>query len=443
MESASLKHHVTMKKITFILTVLISLTSYAQSPCSSGRYANDVFTNLTVTSDIIYGQNNTWSGANNQLKLDFYEPTGDTELARPLIIWVHGGSFIGGSKTDNDVKTWSESFAKKGYVCASIDYRLGFFPFDSANAVKAVVRAVQDLKGAIRYFYKDCQTSNLYKVDTNHIFIGGSSAGAITALHVAYLNDPCEISDYLNASTINTLGGLEGNSGNPGYSTKVHAVINGCGALARYSWLEAGDIPLCSFHGTADGTVKYNRGVVNPGTPLMYLDGSRMLHERACAIGVENQFYTFPGAPHVPYLSNAAYMDTSIRFVRDFLVKQMGCTETALQPANNPLQTATLYAINYCDGSPVNEVCSTSGLTEDQWSLNIYPNPSTGQLYISVDGVQIDQLHVTDLLGKTHLFMESVQQEEFDFSILPNGTYFVSLRLSNGQEHMRPFIIQH
>jgi hypothetical protein len=220
-------------------------------------------------------------------------------------------------------------------------------------------------------------------------------------------------------------------------------VINGCGALARYNWLEAGDIPLCSFHGTADGTVKYNRGVVNPGTPLMYLDGSRMLHERACAVGVENQFYTFPGAPHVPYLSNAAYMDTSIRFVRDFLVKQMGCTETALQPANNPLQTATLYAINYCDGSPVNEVCSTSGLTEDQWSLNIYPNPSTGQLYISVDGAKIDQLYVTDLLGKTHLFLESVQQEEFDFSILPNGSYFVSIRLSNGQERIRPFIIQH
>ena len=136
-------------------------------------------------------------------------------------------------------------------------------------------------------------------------------------------------------------------------------------------------------------------------------------------------------------------MDTSIRFVRDFLVKQMGCTETALQPANNPLQTANLYAINYCDGSPVNEVCSTSGITEDELSLNVYPNPSKGYLYISVDGAQIERLQVLDLLGKTHLFMESVQQEEFDFSILPNGTYFVSLRLSNGQELMRPFIIQH
>ncbi len=431
-----------MRNFTFLLSLLLSVTAFAQSPCSSGRYANDVFTNFTVTSNVIYGQNNTWSGASNQLKLDFYEPTGDTELARPLIIWVHGGSFIGGSKTDNDVKTWSESFAKKGYVCASVDYRLGFFPFDSANAVKAVVRAVQDLKGAIRYFYKDCQTANLYKVDTNHIFIGGSSAGAITALHVAYLDDPCEISDYLSSSTINTLGGLEGTSGNPGYSTKVHAVINGCGALARYSWLEAGDVPLCSFHGTADGTVKYNRGVVNPGTPLMYLDGSRMLHERACAVGVENQFYTFPGAPHVPYLANASYMDTTLRFIRDFLVKQMGCTETTLQAANNPLQTATLYAINYCDGTPVNEVCTSSGIEEENISIHLYPNPSTGIIHISSDGASIQSVNVMDMIGKRQAVHLS-NGNEIDLSDLPNGTYFVAVELANSQIWMNSLILQH
>ncbi|MFM6934015.1 MAG: T9SS type A sorting domain-containing protein [Flavobacteriales bacterium] len=432
-----------MKKITLIFTLLISLKSFAQSPCDGGRYATDVFTNFNLTSDIVYGQNNTWSGSSSQLKLDFYEPTGDTQLARPLIIWVHGGSFIGGSKTDNDVKTWSESFAKKGYVCASIDYRLGFFPFDSANAVKAVVRAVQDLKGAIRFFYKDCQTANQFKVDTNHIFIGGSSAGAITALHVAYLNDACEISDYLNASAMQTLGGLEGNSGNPGYSTKVHAVINGCGALARYSWLQAGDIPLCSFHGTSDGTVKYNRGMVNPGTPLMYLDGSRMLHERACAVGVENQFYTFPGAPHVPYLSNASYMDTTIRFVRDFLVKQMGCTETALQPANNPMQAAILYPTSYCDGSPVNEVCSTSGLAEETNQVAIFPNPSNGMIHIQAEGAEVEEIQIIDLTGKIRDNMRINSDGLIDLSDLPNGSYFVSIDLSNGVKRMKQLIIQH
>lgn len=430
-----------MRKCIFLLTFILSFYSWTQSPCATGRYSSDVFSNYTVTSDIVYGQNNTWSGASNQLKLDFYEPTGDTEQARPLIIWVHGGSFIGGSKTDNDVKTWSQSFAKKGYVCASIDYRLGFFPFDSVNAVKAVVRAVQDLKGAIRYFYKDCQTANQYKVDTNHIFIGGSSAGAITALHVAYLDDPCEISDYLNASAIQTLGGLEGASGNPGYSTKVHAVINGCGALARYSWLEAGDVPLCSFHGTADGTVKYNRGLVNPGTPLMYLDGSRMLHERACAVGVENQFYTFPNAPHVPYLANAAYMDTSIRFIRDFLVGQLGCTETALQPANTPLQSVNLYPINYCDGSPVNEVCSTSELVEESLNINIYPNPSTGMIYVKGSELTRANIQVIDMMGRIMYEENHSLTDQIDLSDLKKGTYLLRIQTENGHVFSKTLLL--
>ena len=295
-----------MRNFTLLLAIFSFANFFAQTPCETGRYAEDVFTNFTVTSDITYGQNNSWNNAATVLKMDFYEPTGDTETARPLIIWVHGGSFIGGSKMDIDVKTWSERFAKKGYACASIDYRIGFFPFDSANAVKAVVRATQDLRAAIRFFYKDRQTADTYKIDTTKIYIGGSSAGAITALHVGYLDKECEISDYLNANTIASLGGLEGASGNPGYSMNVKAVINGCGALARYSWLEAGDIPLCSFHGTNDGTVKYNRGIVNPGTPLMYLDGSRMIHKRACAVGLDHQFYTFAGAPHVPYAGTSA-----------------------------------------------------------------------------------------------------------------------------------------
>ena len=74
---------------------------------------------------------------------------------------------------------FSERFVKMGYACASIDYRLGFFPFDSANAVKAVVRAVQDLRGAIRYFYKDKQTTNQYKIDTNKIFVGEAPQGLL------------------------------------------------------------------------------------------------------------------------------------------------------------------------------------------------------------------------------------------------------------------------
>jgi para-nitrobenzyl esterase len=433
-----------MKNIYFLLSMTISGIVFAQNPCANGRYASNVFSNITTTSNVTYGQNNSWSGANTVLKMDVYEPQGDTSTARPLILWVHGGSFIGGSKTDPDVLAWSQDFAEKGYVCASIDYRLGFFPFDSANAVKAVVRAVQDLKAAIRFFYKDRLTTNTYKIDTNHVYVGGSSAGAITSLHVAYLDQECEVADYLNASTIASLGGLDGNSGNPGYSSTVKGVLNGCGALARYSWLEAGDVPVCSVHGTNDGTVKYNRGVVNPGTPLMYLDGSRMVHERACAVGVENKFFTFANAPHVPYVSSNAYMDTTINFFRDFMLDRLGCTDAALQPENTWLETATLYAINYCDGTPVNEVCYTSSIAENEvQELQLYPNPATTEIHVNW-GINVQMsIEVLDIMGKIVL-----QKSVFgDHTVLlsnnlVSGNYMVRLSDSSGNVLNKKLIVE-
>ncbi|MEJ6588975.1 MAG: T9SS type A sorting domain-containing protein [Crocinitomicaceae bacterium] len=415
------------------LTAFYALSLNAQSPCTDGRYANDVFNDFVKTSNITFGQNATWTGGQYTLKLDFYEPEGDTETERPLLIWVHGGSFIGGSKTDPDMVAFSERFTKKGYACASIDYRIGFFPIDSANAVKAVVRATQDLKAAIRFFYKDKQTANTYKIDTNKIFIGGSSAGAITALHVAYLDDACEIEDYLSQSTIASMGGIEGTSGNPGYSSTIQGVINGCGALARYSWMEADDVPLCSFHGTADGVVTYNRGIVNPGVPLMYLDGSRMLHERACAIGLEEYFYTYQGAGHVPYASNSGLMNLTINFIRDFLVLQLGCNETPLQPENAPSEEALLYAIDDCDGNPIIDECTLSGMAEnEEKSFSIFPNPSSGLLSVNAD-FEFDKASVFNIQGqKLKTQVVALNGTKIDLSKFKAGSYLIQLEKSNG-----------
>ena len=438
-----------MKKFTLTIAFSALFFIVGAQPCTGGRYTSEIFPSFSVTSNIVYGQNASFTGTNTSLKLDFYEGTGDTEVNRPLIIWVHGGSFLGGTKTDIDVQALSRSFAKKGYACASIDYRTGFFPIDSANAVKAVVRAVQDLKGAIRFFYKDVATgTNTYDIDTNRIYIGGSSAGAITALHVAYLDDVCEISGYLNQTVINQLGGLEGASGNPGFSTKTQGVINLCGALARYSWLESGDVPLVSIHGTSDGTVKYNRGIVNPGTPLMYLDGSRLLFDRACAVNVQNNFYTFPGAPHVPYAGTSptalAYMDTTDNFIRDFLVDQLGCNDTPLQLANAPLQAAILYPTNYCDGSPVNETC-IAGINEESlsFSVELFPNPSEGVVHLRTQEFNFSQVSVLDLLGRTVLKLyPNTQEAILDLSHLTLGNYLVTYLLNNGSYGTKQLVIR-
>ena len=56
--------------------------------------------------------------------MDIYTPDGDTEINRPLILFIHGGSFYGGDKSSVDCQDFCKEFAKKGYVTASVNYRL-------------------------------------------------------------------------------------------------------------------------------------------------------------------------------------------------------------------------------------------------------------------------------------------------------------------------------
>nr|GFD50188.1 hypothetical protein [Tanacetum cinerariifolium] len=106
----------------------------------------------------------------------------------------------------------------KGYVAAAIDYRLLNPNFRSllavaanqANLVDAVIRAAADVKAAVRYFKHDADSANTYHIDPTHIFVGGYSAGAITALQVAYTESVTENPVTTNAYNAN--GGLEGNT---------------------------------------------------------------------------------------------------------------------------------------------------------------------------------------------------------------------------------------
>ena len=89
------------------------------------RYRDAIFTSVVKTSDITYGSAKNLSKQTITLKLDIYKPpASDTVKSRPAIIWVHGGSFSSGNKTSPELVDESNTFAKKGYVNASIDYRL-------------------------------------------------------------------------------------------------------------------------------------------------------------------------------------------------------------------------------------------------------------------------------------------------------------------------------
>ena len=319
---------------------------------------------------------------------------------------------------------------------------MGFFPFDSSGIVPALLRAVQDLKAAVRFFYKDKLTANTYKIDTNNIFIGGSSAGAITALHVAYLNKSCEINPYIPQPTLDTYGGIEGNSGNQCYSSKIKGVISLCGALGKYGWIEPGDVPLCSMHGTADSTVLYGRGKANPGFSTLYLDGSRMLYAGTQVLGVGHNFYTWYGKGHVPYAgssaSQLAHMDTTVNFVRDYLVQRLGCPDPALLLPNTPFGTATPYAYTTCTANvPSGCVIGINEIQEQNLLFSLYPNPTNDKVNIVLgngSGNKIHTIQITDISGKILKTYTSTKSEiTIEKSDLNSGMYLLKVTDSQGQ----------
>ena len=57
------------------------------------RYRDIVFSGFTLTSDLTYGSAPDLQGNPVDLKLDLYQPAGDTQTRRPAIVWIHGGGF--------------------------------------------------------------------------------------------------------------------------------------------------------------------------------------------------------------------------------------------------------------------------------------------------------------------------------------------------------------
>ena len=170
------------------------------------------------------------------------------------------------------------------------------FPINQANAQKAVWRATQDMKAAVRFFRKDAATTNTYKTDPNFIFVGGYSAGAFMAVQYAYLDQSSEVPAAIDTTT---LGGLEGNSGNPGYCSAINGVLNLAGAVGDTSWMQPGDEPMVTAQGDNDATVPYCTAMIYvSGFPIMVVSGGGTMHIRCFHQGIENPIHTYYGQDH-------------------------------------------------------------------------------------------------------------------------------------------------
>jgi acetyl esterase/lipase len=101
-------------------------------------------------------------------RLDLYLPETPAEKPVPLVVWVHGGGWKGGSKAGCPAK----GMVQKGYAAASVEYRF---------SQKALFPAqIQDCQAAIRWLRAN---SKKYGIDPARIGVmGGSAGGHLVAL---------------------------------------------------------------------------------------------------------------------------------------------------------------------------------------------------------------------------------------------------------------------
>jgi len=138
----------------------------------------------TVERDIVYGVVDEQA-----LDLDLYLPTAAQNP--PLLVFVHGGAWRGGSK-DRNVLAWP--FVDDGYAVASLNFRLsGEAPFPAQ---------VHDIKAAIRFLRGNAARLGY---DASRIAILGASSGAHLATLVGVTNGHAEleghVGEYLEESS--------------------------------------------------------------------------------------------------------------------------------------------------------------------------------------------------------------------------------------------------
>ena len=163
------------------------------------------------------------------LEMDIYLPQGDDESQRPLLLMMHGGSFFVGHKEEKGQVAWCEYFASLGYVAASINYREGYH-LTRKDFAAAEERALEDADAALRYLLG---RGDLH-IDPDYIYAAGTSAGAITALSLAFRP--------------------------AGDHPHIRAVANLWGAVHDLKMLENSDTAILSFQSVQDPAVPYGEG---------------------------------------------------------------------------------------------------------------------------------------------------------------------------------------
>jgi acetyl esterase/lipase len=309
------------KTLLAALTVVLVSNAFSQI-----KYVDEVLTadKIKVTKNVTYGDNYTVLTGTPTLTstvsmapgygfvamtADIYEPQ-DGASNRPLIIFTHTGSFLPrysnnspvGYKDDSATVAFCMSLAKRGYVVASMTYRMGWNPAAATvdarkqGIINAAYKGVQDLATCVRFMKKSVKEGgNPYNIDTTKIAVGGNGTGGYITSAYSAIDRQSEIKSikFRDASTgkvmvndtmwgdrfgigvNNPAMGMFCKSNHVGYTSNARLAFAVGGAIGDSAWMEAGEIPLIWSHSVSDPFAPYTTGMVNvPGTTLQVVEVS-------------------------------------------------------------------------------------------------------------------------------------------------------------------------
>jgi acetyl esterase/lipase len=257
--------------------------TFGPPPPSRGRYRDQVFTEVDVDLDVPYRQTVDHHGNPVELHMDVYRPAGDTATRRPVVLWMHGGYFIFGDKSN--MSGYARDSARRGYVSVSLQYRLrsDIPTSDVVGIVAAAYDAYDDATAALAWLREHAAE---YGIDPDAIVAGGYSAGAVTAFNLAH---------------------LPGQSGPA--TSQVQAALSVAGLT--FGVPEVGEPPVLAFHGTDDTIVP--------------IGNARSTCTTARAIGLICDLVEYEGAGHEIFgTKQRDILRRSADFVADHVLEPQG-----------------------------------------------------------------------------------------------------------------------
>lgn len=279
------------------------------------RYIDQVFSDVWISPNVVYGRAPLTSGDEQDLVMDVYQGVGDNANLRPVVIYAHGGAFTKGEKESSHDWPYPWDFAQRGFVSASIDYRLDGSEQD----------ATDDMQAAVRFFKAHADE---YRIDPTRITVIGSSSGAVMALSTAFApEDP-------------------GSSGNPSYPSNVAAAMSISGDSEHPDTITAGDPPIAMFHAMDDTTIPFA--------------AAEATCQQTQAVGNVCEMNSYPQGGHPPPFAIANRADI-VQKSSDFLCRRVlrpGACDPSKVDTTPPVTTDDVPA-GY-SGAPVTVTLSAS-----------------------------------------------------------------------------------